>query len=183
MVSPDYGVPRLMPDYKFHHGDGIVTLKIPDANVAAVIRPWHSSQGGGNASLVADALGCAEAAAFTSMTAGKKVCVLVDDGTRQEPLEDVLKPLVPIMKKASQVMFMVCTGTHDAETPENHRIESKIRKASTDAKLESVKVHVHDCRQDTMAEAGRTSRDTRVLYNKLVDGANLVALYADGDKI
>ena len=161
------------------YGRGMVLLQIPEANVRDIIRPWQEKGKAGNVSLLRRAVAAKEAGNFQDEVAGKRLCVLVDDGTRDEPFGDMFGPLFELLQRSSRVRFLICTGTHDAETAENNRIREQINEAAKEAGIEDFEIYTHDCERDTFMRAGRTSRGTEVVYNKNVDEADVFLVVSD----
>ncbi|UCD50811.1 MAG: DUF2088 domain-containing protein [Phycisphaerales bacterium] len=161
-----------------HYGTGVVSLRVPEPNVQEVIRPWHGEE-------VQDAAGqlretiASQAGALPDDVAGKRVCVLLDDGSRDEPLAEVLPPVCDLLRRAGSVQFLICTGTHNAATPKNAEIRREVEKVSRDAGLTVTRVHTHDCQADDFKDVGRTSRGTQVLVNALADEADAFLVVSD----
>jgi nickel-dependent lactate racemase len=155
-----------------------VSLRVPDRNVQEIIRPWQGEQTrdatAGLADIVESRVG-----AFRDEVVGKRVCVLLDDGTRDEPLADVLPHLCAALRGTASVQFLICTGTHTADTPKNRQIRSKVEKASREAGLVVTRIHAHDCKADTFLDVGRTSRGTQVLVNALAEEADAFLVVSD----
>ncbi|MDY0354992.1 MAG: lactate racemase domain-containing protein [Sedimentisphaerales bacterium] len=161
-----------------HYGTGVVGLRVPDRNVQEIIRPWQGEQTGDAAAGLQEAMD-GQAGAFRDKIAGKRACVLVDDGTRDEPLGYVLPHLCNVLRPAVSVQFLICTGTHTAATPKNEQIRREIEKASRDAGLTVVRIHTHDCQVDTFIDVGRTSRGTQVSVNAFAEEADVFLVVAD----
>ena len=161
-----------------HYGTGVVSLRVPDRNVQEIIRPWQGEQGGNGVVNLRETMD-GQAGAFRDAVAGKRVCVLVDDGTRDEPLADVLAGLCAALQPTVSVQFLICTGTHTAATAKNEQIQREIEKASRAAGLTVVRIHTHDCQADTFIEVGRTSRGTQVLVNAFAEEADVFLVVAD----
>ncbi|MBN1508562.1 MAG: DUF2088 domain-containing protein [Sedimentisphaerales bacterium] len=160
-----------------HYGTGVVCLHVPDRNVQEIIRPWQGEQ-------TEDAVGLKEhmgsqGRAFQEEVAGKRVCVLLDDGTRDEPLAEVLPHLCDVLRRTASVQFLICTGTHNADTPKNRQIRREVEKASRDAGLTVARIHIHDCQADKVINVGHTSRGTPVLVNALADEAEVFLAVSD----
>ena len=117
-----------------HYGTGVVSLRVPDANVQEIIRPWHGGQTQNAAGQLRETL-ARQAGTFSEEVAGKRVCVLIDDGSRDEPRADVLPPICGLLRPAASVQFIICTGTHIADTPKNVEIRREVEKVSLDAGL------------------------------------------------
>ncbi|UCE99168.1 MAG: DUF2088 domain-containing protein [Planctomycetota bacterium] len=163
----------------FHYGKAFVTLQIPDKNIAEVIRPWRGGQQADNITLLNQSLECKQRDDFHKNIAGKRLCVLLDDGTRDMPLADVFGQLLPVLDNASLVRFIICTGTHDAETAENITIKQQIDKFAAKAGISDYQIHVHNYHQDSLINAGRTSYGTEVLFNAKADDAQIFLVLSD----
>jgi len=162
-----------------HYGEGLLSLQIPEANVEEIIRPWQGEEKTDNATVLRQAITSVEADNFQDKVAGKRLCVLVDDGTRDEPFGDIFEQLFGLLQKSAVVRFLICTGTHDAETAENNTIKWQIEKAAGEAGIEDFEVHTHDCEQETFIKAGRTSRGTEVMFNVKADDADVFLVLSD----
>ena len=161
-----------------HYGTGVVSVRVPDRNVQEIIRPWQGQQTDDPAASLRETVG-RQAGAFRDEVAGKRVCVLVDDGTRDEPLAEVLPHMCRILQGTASVQFLICTGTHNAETPKNRDIRREIEIASRDAGLTVTRIHAHDCQADEFTDVGRTSRGTQVLANAFADEAEVFLVVSD----
>ena len=161
-----------------HYGTGVVSLRVPDRNVQEIIRPWQGEQTQDAAAGLRETVG-GQAGAFQDEVAGKRVCVLVDDGSRDEPLADVLPHLCGVLRGTASVQFLICTGTHTADTPKNRQIRREIEKASRDAGLNLTRIHAHDCKADKVIDVGRTSRGTQVLVNAFAEEADVFLVVSD----
>ncbi len=162
-----------------HYGKGIVSLQIPEKNIQDVIEPWHSRQQVDNADLIAEALADEQALDFQKQVAGKRLCVLAEDGTRDVPFEDIIGPLANLIRDCSSIEFIICTGTHNPETPENSQITDQMNKAIEGAGIANFKIHAHDCRNGEFTHAGQTSLGTDVLYNPTINDAEIFLVLSD----
>ncbi len=162
-----------------HYGKGIVTLQIPQENAGDIIRPWQSEQNADNTTLLSQALACKEKDDFAKEVVGKCLCVLLTDGTRDMPFDDIFGELFPALGGSSLVRFLICTGTHNVETVENTRIKGQIETAATIAGICDFEIHVHDCQKDRFIHAGRTSRGTEVMFNAKADDAEIFLVLSD----
>jgi len=161
-----------------HYGKGILSLRIPEKNVERIIRPWQGQSRPARA-VLAESLQDDQAEQFKRQIAGKRVCVLTEDGTRDGAGETLFEDILSLLKPASQLIFLICTGTHDAETPENNRIKRQLRSAAESVGLRNYAIHTHDCQQDDFVNAGLTSRGTEVLYNARADEADIFLVFSD----
>jgi nickel-dependent lactate racemase len=162
-----------------HYGDGIVSLEIPEANVSHIIRPWQDEAQTDNQAVLRQALAGPPADDFRKAISGSSLCVLLDDGTRGEPLEDIFKQLFAVFQTSLSVRFIICTGTHEPATPQNARIAAQIEKAAVKAGIERFEIHFHDCDHAEFANAGTTSCGTEIIYNVLADEADVFLVLSD----
>jgi lactate racemase len=161
-----------------HYGTGVVSLQVPDRNVQEIIRPWQGESTQAAAVSLRETVG-RQAGAFQGEVAGKRVCVLLDDGTRDEPLGDVLPHVCGLLRGAASVQFLICTGTHTADTPKNRQIGRELEKAARIAGLTITRIHAHDCQADRFLDFGRTPRGTQVLVNAFAGEADAFFVISD----
>jgi lactate racemase len=166
-------------DIQIHYGEGFLNLGVPEENVASVIRPWVQEAGADNCALVAESLACGAVEDFVRGVKGKTLAVLVGDGSRDMPLDCIFGPLFARLHGCANVVFLMCTGTHDADTPENRAICQRIEAAARSAGLDRYTIAVHDCQASELADGGRTSRGTQVQYNHLLDSADVFLVLSD----
>ena len=164
---------------ELHYGSSVVSLQIPEGNLSELIQPWHDGEGADNTKVLQKALSQAPVRDFEDAIAGHRVCVLVEDGTRDVPLEDVLEQVFGLLVKSSQIRFMICTGTHNPETSGNEIIQGQIQQAARKAGVRDFAIHVHDCQRDTFEYAGQTSRGTKILFNAAADDAEVFLVLSD----
>jgi len=162
-----------------HYGDSIVSLQIPEANVTQIIRPWQDEEAADNRATLRQAMACPEVEDFRETIAGRHLCVLLDDGTRDEPFGDISEQLFAALRTSSFVRFLICTGTHEPATPQNDKITAQIENAAAKAGIGNFEIHVHDCEHAEFVEAGATSRGTEIICNVLADDADVFLVLSD----
>jgi nickel-dependent lactate racemase len=161
-----------------HYGTGVVSLRVPERNVQEVIRPWQGERTQDAAAGLRETVS-RQAGAFRNEVAGKRVCVLLDDGTRDEPLAEVLPHLCGLLRRTAAVQFLICTGTHTADTPKNRQIHRAVEEASRAAGLTVTRIHTHDCQADKVLDVGCTLRGTQVLVNAFAAEAEVFLVVSD----
>ncbi len=167
---------------KLHYGQEFVGLEIPQDNIARIVRPKSfstpSNQNKTNRQALADAMSPEKTKAFVELAAGKKICVLLPDGTRDLPFEDTAAALSPILTEADFTRFIICTGTHNGQTADNQKIIDIIKKrfSCPNCKFD---ICVHDCRDDEFVNAGRTKRGTDILYSRKADDFDIYLAVSD----
>jgi len=162
-----------------HYSDSIVSLQIPEANVEHIIRPWHDEDEADNRAILRQAMAGPEVEEFQDAIAGRRLCVLLDDGTRDVPFEDISEQLFAALQTGSFVRFLICTGTHEPATPQNGKITAQIKIAAAKAGIGNFEIHAHDCEHDEFAEVGATSRGTEIICNVLADDADVFLVLSD----
>ena len=162
-----------------HYGDSIVSLQIPEANISHIIKPWQNEEEADNRAILQQAMTGPQVEDFRETIAGRRLCVLLDDGTRDEPFGDIFEQLFATLRTSSLVRFLICTGTHEPATPQNDRITAQIEKAAAKARFDNFKIHAHDCEHAEFAEAGATSRGTEIICNDLADDADVFLVLSD----
>ncbi|UCG57208.1 MAG: DUF2088 domain-containing protein [Phycisphaerales bacterium] len=162
-----------------HYGRGLMSLRIPRGRIQGIIRPWQDDSQEDNLTVVRRAITERATNSFQDLVAGKRLCLLLDDGTRDEPFEDILGPLLSLLQSSSLVRVLICTGTHNPETPENTMICEFAETAAQRAGISNLEIHAHDCEQDGFVQAGRTARGTEILYNSLTDDIDVFLVVSD----
>jgi hypothetical protein len=150
-----------------HYGKTLVELQIPYENVGEIIRPWQDKKKADNETVLSQALAGPQKDDFREKLADRPLCVLLSDGTRDMPFKDIFGQLFPALRDSSLVRFLLCTGTHNADTTANRAIKKQIEQAAIKAGIFRFEIHVHDYRRNGFIHAGRTSRGTEVTARKL----------------
>ena len=162
-----------------HYGKTVVELQIPQENVGEIIRPWQDRKKTGNGTVLSQALAEPRKDDFQKKLTDRPLCVLLSDGTREMPFKDIFGQLFPALRGSSLVRFLLCTGTHNADTAANSAIKKQIEQAAGKAGICRFEIHVHDCRRDGFIHAGRTSRGTEVIFNARADDARIFLVLSD----
>jgi len=162
-----------------HYGNGTVSLEVPEANVAHIIRPWQDDKETDNWAILRRAMAASVVEDFQKAITGRCLCVLLDDGTRDEPFEDIFEQLFAALRTCSFVRFLICTGTHEPDTPQNNRITAQIEKAATKAGIGKYEIQAHDCEHAEFTEAGVTSHGAEIIYSALVNDADVFLVLSD----
>ena len=161
------------------YGEGVLAFEIPEENLSAVIRPWRDEENKNNAAVLSDCLSSEAAEEFRAAIRGKRVCVLVDDGTRDMAFDGILPEVFELLGQSESVQFLICTGTHNADTPENAAIIRQISKYGNKSAVNAVEIHTHTCREDEYLSAGQTSHGTDILFNAKLSDADVFLAISD----
>jgi len=164
---------------ELHYGTKLLSLQIPRENIEQFIQPWQDQAADDNAVLLSRVMTDEETEDFQKEIAGRRLCILTEDCTRDAPLDDILEQLCGLLPACSQVLFIICTGTHETDTAQNNQIKEQIKKSVLKAGIENYHIHTHDCQQDEFIKAGSTTRGTEVLFNALADDAEVFLVLSD----
>jgi nickel-dependent lactate racemase len=161
------------------YGDGKVKLEIPDKNLAGVIKPKPAKttsdvQGG-----IEEVLANPHGPLLEDISKNKSVCVLIEDHTRDVPHWEMISAVVPHLKDANMVQFIITTGSHEVNHPENIAIVDMIRRAADDEKIAKYDVMIHDCQSPDMVDLGKTSRETPVIIDAAAAGHDVYVSLSD----
>jgi nickel-dependent lactate racemase len=166
-------------DIHVTYGDGTVRLKIPDKNLAGVIQPKPAKTTADVLAGIERVLDNPHGPPLSDISKSKSVCVLVEDHTRDAPHWAMISAVVPRLTDANRVQFIITTGSHEVNHPENLEIVEMIKRAAGDAKLSSYDVTIHDCRSPDMVDLGKTSRGSPVIVNAAAVGHDVYVSLSD----
>lgn len=161
-------------EYTFKYGEEYLTLNLEDKNV---LQELHAQE-----------IHCVEdvdqevqaildhpvgTPSFNSLfKAGDEVTIVVSDITRLVKLHEFLPSIVKRLNELGipdrDILILVATGTHRAQTPEEHQ------KIVGEALYHRLKIVDHDCDHSEMVCVGTTPRGTVVEVNKLVVGRKVI---------
>jgi nickel-dependent lactate racemase len=161
-----------------NYGYTSISLDIPHKNLVQVIEPWKQPQVD-NAEVVAGTLQCEKWEKFGAESARRRLCILLPDSSRDMPLKDILPKLLPPLGECARVDFIICTGTHQAQTPQNIAVLENVRRTAEKAGLRRCRFHIHDAQGDRLVHAGRTARGTEVYFNSFIEEAEVFIVLSD----
>ena len=75
--------------------------------------------------------------------------------------------------------FFICTGTHNANTPENRAIAEQINTEANKTVIKDYDIVAHDCQQADFVLAGTTRRGTEILYNARLQEPTVFLVLSD----
>ena len=165
-------------EISLHFGDGHVTLEIPQKNIAAFIHPRKPESTADDTDILTEAV-VQKQAAFTPQVKDRCIGLLLPDGTRDLPVASLLKQLLPSLRDAAKVLFLICTGTHTADTPANRKITDCIQTQAAHIGIKNFDVIAHDCQKAAYATAGTTRQGTDVQYNSQLDEPDVFVVLSD----
>jgi nickel-dependent lactate racemase len=110
--------------------------------------------------------------------AGRRVLVLVPDGTRDQPHATQFRAVVPILRHADEIVVLLATGTHRPDTVDNRRIVDAVARMAANHDV-PMTLEAHDCRRSRLFDAGRTSRGNPTWLNRRVAEADSIVILSD----
>lgn len=156
-----------------------VSFDIPEDNLAGIIRPKKADIPLNQKEIDAAMSGNSATKKFIRSVTDKNLCVLLPDGTRDLPIDKVLTALVDILKEPQKTRFMICTGTHDAETEQNKLLVKQITSLMQKSGIENFDIIIHDCDKADFIDAGVTKHQTPVLYNAAIKDMDIFLALSD----
>jgi nickel-dependent lactate racemase len=157
-----------------------IPVEIPEANLAGLIVPrQEQADKSRNTAILAESLQNGYLDEFKNTIQNRKLTVLLADATRDLPTEDCLGIIAPLLSTCSAVQFILCTGTHAAQTKENLALCKVIQKIWDKYNSGPVEVLIHDCQKARFLDAGITSRGTHVHCNAAIEDADIFLVFSD----
>jgi nickel-dependent lactate racemase len=165
-------------DIPLHCVNRTIPFQVPPENVAGFIQPQAIKSSGSNIEIVKEAVNRIESQLDRQLD-GRSVGVLLPDGTRDLPLQDILKVLLPLLKSARTILFFICTGSHRPQTPANEQIISCLHTETTRAGIRAYEIISHDCQKGPFRSMGRTTRGSEIRYNARLEEVDVVVILSD----
>jgi len=166
---------------ELRYGRGTVAVRIPQHNIGQIIRPWGYERKRDNHSVIASAISDASGGIgkLHEQIADAHVCILLSDGTRDMPLSDILPEICQPAVSSRFTQFLICTGTHNPNTPENRNIVELTHKIARQVGIRNFDIAIHNCQDEQFANSGRTKRGTPVLFNARAEKADVFIVLSD----
>jgi nickel-dependent lactate racemase len=163
-----------------HYDTAKVPIEVPEDNLSGLIVPrQEQADKARNTQILSEALQTPCFPEFQKTIQGRRLCVLLADATRDLPTADCLNAIAPELKSCSVVQFILCTGTHTAQTKENLSLCRLVQKICDESGLRNFEVLIHDCQTARLLDAGLTSRGTHVRYNAAAQDADVFMVFSD----
>ncbi len=164
---------------KITYGDGKIEVDIPEKNLAQFIEPKPIKTISDSQTELNRVLDNPHGPTIEELSRSKSVCVLVEDHTRDEPHWDLLSTVIPRLKHASKIVFLITTGSHEVAHPGNLEISEMISRIAGENKIEDYTVMINDCHSKDVTDLGKTSRGTPVIIASAAVGHDLYVSLSD----
>ncbi len=168
-----------MTELQLRYGQGHVQLEVPKDNLGEIIQPRKKEASKDVAASLRTAIQNPVGISLAETIANRRVCVLVEDGTRAEPHEIILAELTPHFQPAKELTFIITTGSHEPNSTRNQEIIQAIHQNCKANNLEAYRVLVHDALQSPCKLVGTSSRGTEVRVNEEVLDMEAFVVAAD----
>jgi nickel-dependent lactate racemase len=168
-------------EYHLKYGDSVIKLNIPRERVLNFIEVHDRETETDNREVLRQALRQPlNAPPLPEAVAGKHVVALVEDATRDIDVETLADVISAQLTTVASLTVIIATGTHDPETPGNHRIRDLWRRYLLSRGIPEFDVLIHDCRAEPFDDYGETpTYRNRLLVNPLIRKAEAFLVFSD----
>jgi nickel-dependent lactate racemase len=152
---------------ELHYGRGLLPLEIPEANILAFRqpKPGPATFNAGNQKILLAAINEFGILRLSPLFAGRQVGVMIEGAARDMPHAELLAVMLPFLRGARFVQFLIAAGSNDPNTIENQRLADAIHAMIEDFDFPEYDIHANDCARDEFIDAGLTAHGTPVLVN------------------
>ncbi len=169
-----------MREFSLKYGDGRIQFRIPNRNIQQFVEVSGDQLATSGENVVRESLANPlNAPLAEKFCAGRKVLLLVNDSTRKLPYPLLIKELGKALRNCAELRLLLCTGTHQADTPGNREIVRLLEESLAQAGVPNFSIHIHDARQGEFRDVGVTKFGTRVRVNRLADWADAFIVLSD----
>lgn len=161
-----------------HYGEGIVEIEVPEQNLGGFLQPKQHKSNVHSTDILSGVFR-QEQNKIKRLVSGNFVGLLLPDGTRDLPVRDILVLLLPLLKKVKKILFFICTGSHEPQTPSNDRIVRTIHTCTFETGIDDYEIISHDCQVSPVSEGGSTQNGTEILYNSRLDQVDVFIVLSD----
>jgi len=113
------------------------------------------------------------------MCKGKRVLLIIEDGTRNEPHKAIISALMRRLHESGDVRVLLSCGSHEPFSERNRAIIDLIQEQAEEAGVPLSDVRPSSCEVSDFTYLGTTSRGTPVEINTMALDAELVVIGAD----
>lgn len=153
--------------FELNYGKTLTKFEIPKKNFGGLIEPKELNPTEvENEEILNTSLDNPHKFNLNNLIKDKKVCILLEDGTRKSQHELIIDVCTKYLIPAKKILYVLATGSHDPDTEENQKIIGYINKAIKKHKISNHEILVHDCFNHEYVDVGTTSYGNKILINK-----------------
>ncbi|MDO8056988.1 MAG: lactate racemase domain-containing protein [Candidatus Hermodarchaeota archaeon] len=168
-----------MAKLQLRYGQGQIRLQIPDTNLGEIVQPRKQAATKDVSGAIRKALENPEGITLSETISNRRVCVLIEDGTRAEPHEVIIDELTRLLEPAKDLTFIITTGSHEPNSARNQEIIQAIHQSCRQYDLTKFRIITHDALTSSCKLIGTTSRGTEVRVNAEVLDLDAFVVAAD----
>ncbi len=153
---------------ELHYGRGLLPLEIPEANILAYRQPSSGPavSHAGNQKILLEAINEFGILHLSPIFAGRQVGVIIEDAMSSIPHTELLAVMLPFLRGARFVQFLIAAGSDNPNTDSNQRLANAIHAMIEDFDFPEYEIQANDCERDEFIEVGVTTRGTPVRVNE-----------------
>ncbi len=163
---------------KISYGGSAVNIDIPARNLAEYVTPSQVDAGDDIHGVLEQAMEDADLR-LRDCCAGKRVSLLIADSTRAQPHLAMAAACLRELGPAKAVNLVMATGSHTADTPENHAIANAIVAEAKTLGAPIDRVIFHDCEAADFDDFGQTPSGTPIRVNAAANDADMFVVNTD----
>jgi nickel-dependent lactate racemase len=161
------------------YGTGTINLRIPPERLRLVEPAGSGTPRPALEALRESMAGPLAGPPLKELASGRRVTYIVDDATRAEPHEALMRAVLEQLGGAAFVRCVVGTGSHERFSEGNKRIVGAFGAIASETGVPH-EVSIHDCEDASLhASFGTTPRGTPVEFNRQAMDADLFVVTAD----
>ncbi|MFX1450949.1 MAG: lactate racemase domain-containing protein [Promethearchaeota archaeon] len=163
-----------------NYGKKMIQLKIPKKNFNGLIEPTEVKPvNSDNIDMLNYALDHPTNCDLIDLIKDKKVCILLEDGTRKSHPELIIDVCTNRLQAAKKILYVITTGSHDPISEENEKINNAIMAAIKKYSIPNAEILVHDCFNHEYIDVGTTSFGNKILMNKFAHNYDVYFVISD----
>jgi nickel-dependent lactate racemase len=154
--------------FQLHYGRGLLPLEIPEENILAFRQPSAASpaSASSNQTILLDAINEFGILRLSPIFAGRQVGVIIEGAAHAMPHAELLAVMLPFLRGARFVQFLIAAGSNDPNSAENQRLTTAIHAIIEGLDFPEHDIHANDGARDEFIDAGLTTRGTPVRVNE-----------------
>jgi len=166
---------------EINFGRGQLALEIPEQNILAYRRPGFSAADStsSNQKILLDAINGFGILRISPIFAGRQVGVIIDDATHSAPQMELLAVMLPFLRSARFVQFLLATRGEEPNRAANQQLIDVMQAMIADFEFPDYEIHANDPEKDEFVEIGRTARGTPVQVNERSAKCDIFLVIAD----